>query len=141
MPPKKINAVVKIALHAGKASPMAVGKALAPRGVDPGAFTTAYNAQTASQRGEVIPAEVTVYEDRSFIFKLKTPPTAALLARAAGIPKGAEGPNGAPVAWVTRAQLRAVAEKKLPDLNAYDLDSAERVVAGTAHSMGIGIRD
>ena len=141
MPPKKINAVVKIALDAGKASPMEVGKALAPRGVDLGAFMTAYNAQTAHQRGEVIPAEVTVYDDRSFTFRLKTPPTAHLLARAAGIPKGAERPNGAPVAWISRAQLRSVAERKLPDLNAYDVESAERVVAGTAHSMGIGIRD
>lgn len=141
MPPKKISAVVKIALDAGKASPMAVGKALAPRGVDLGAFMTAYNAQTANQRGEVIPAEVTVFEDRSFTFRLRTPPTATLLARAAGIPKRAERPNGAPLAWISRAQLRSVAERKLPDLNAYDLDSAERVVAGTAHSMGIGIRD
>jgi large subunit ribosomal protein L11 len=141
MPPRKIAAVVKIALDAGKASPMAVGKALAPRGVDLGAFMTAYNAQTAARRGDVIPAEVTVYDDRSFTFRLKTPPTAALLARAAGIPKGAQQPNGAPVAWISRAQLRSVAERKLPDLNAYDLDGAERVVAGTAHSMGIGIRD
>lgn len=141
MPPKKVAAVVKIALDAGKASPVDVGKALAPRGVDLGAFMTAYNAQTAAQRGEVIPAEVTIYEDRSFTFRLKTPPTAILLARAAGVPKGAERPNGAPMAWITRAQLRSVAERKLPDLNAYDLDGAERVVAGTAHSMGIGIRD
>jgi large subunit ribosomal protein L11 len=141
MPPKKVSAVVKIALDAGKASPMAVGKALAPRGVDLGAFMTAYNAQTTGQRGEVIPAEVTVFDDRSFTFRLRTPPTALLLARAAGIPKGAQQPNGAPVAWITRAQLRSVAERKLPDLNAYDLDGAERVVAGTAHSMGIGIRD
>jgi large subunit ribosomal protein L11 len=141
MPPKKITAVVKIALDAGKASPMVVGKALAPRGVDLGAFMAAYNAQTAGQRGEVIPAEVTVYEDRSFTFRLRTPPTALLLARAAGIPKGAQQPNGAPVAWISRGQLRSVAERKLPDLNAYDLDGAERVVAGTAHSMGIGIRD
>jgi large subunit ribosomal protein L11 len=141
MPPRKITAVVKLALDAGKASPMAVGKALAPRGVDLAAFMTAYNAQTAAQRGEVIPAEVTVYDDRSFTLRLKTPPTAVLLARAAGIPKGAQQPNGTPVAWISRAQLRSVAERKLPDLNAYDLDGAERVVAGTAHSMGIGIRD
>jgi large subunit ribosomal protein L11 len=141
MPPKKINAVIKIALEAGKASPMAVGKALAPRGIDLGAFMTAYNSQTAAQRGEVIPAEVTIYDDRSFTFRLKTPPTAVLLARAAGIPKGAQQPNGAPVAWISRAQLRSVAERKLPDLNAYDVEGAERVVAGTAHSMGIGIRD
>jgi large subunit ribosomal protein L11 len=141
MPAKKIIAVVKIALDAGKASPMAVGKALAPRGVDLGVFMTAYNAQTAAQRGEVIPAEVTVYDDRSFTLRLRTPPTALLLARAAGIPKGAQQPNGAPVAWISRAQLRSVAERKLPDLNAYDLDGAERVVVGTAHSMGIGIRD
>jgi large subunit ribosomal protein L11 len=141
MPPKKTTAVVKLALDAGKASPIAVGKALAPGGVNLGAFMTAYNAQTANQRGKVIPAEVTVYEDRSFTFRLKTPPTATLLARAAGIPKGAERPNGAPLAWITRAQLRSVAERKLPDLTAYDLDGAERVVAGTAQSMGIGIRD
>jgi large subunit ribosomal protein L11 len=141
MPPKKVSAVVKIALDAGQASPIAVGKALAPRGVDLGAFMTAYNAQTAGQRGDVIPAEVTVYDDRSFTFRLRTPPTAMLLARAAGIRKGAQQPNGAPVAWISRAQLRSVAERKLPDLNAYDLDGAERVVAGTAHSMGIGIRD
>jgi large subunit ribosomal protein L11 len=141
MPPRKVTAVVKLALDAGQASPIAVGKALAPRGVDQGAFMTAHNAQTAGQRGEVIPAEVMVYDDRSFTFRLKTPPTAALLARAAGIPKGAQQPNGAPGAWISRAQLRSVAERKLPDLNAYDVDGAERVVAGTAHSMGIGIRD
>jgi large subunit ribosomal protein L11 len=141
MPPKKVAAVVRIALDAGKASPVDVGKALAPRGVDLGSFVTAYNAQTAAQRGEVIPAEVTIYEDRSFTFRLKTPPTALLLARAAGVSKGADRPNGAPLAWITRSQLRDVAQRKLPDLNAYDLDGAERVVAGTAHSMGIGIRD
>lgn len=104
-------------------------------------FIRAYNESTAGQRGDIVPAEITIFEDRSFTFRLRTPPTAALLARAAGVPGGATRPNGAPIGWLSRQALREIAARKLPDLNANDLEAAERIVAGTARSMGLGIRE
>ena len=141
MAPKKVLAEVKVELEAGQASPTSVGKSLGPRGINMLEFIRAYNEATAGQRGDVVPAEITIYDDRSFAFRLRTPPTASLVARAAGVAKGAEKPNGAPIAWITRSAVREIAARKLPDLNAYDLDAAERIVAGTARSMGIGVRD
>jgi large subunit ribosomal protein L11 len=141
MPPRKVTRVLTINLEAGQASVTEVGKALGPTGVNIQEFRKQYDAATTARRGHVVPAEVTVYEDRSFSFRTKTPLTASLLREAAGLAKGAERPNGAPVGWISRARLREVATLKLPDLNAIDLDAAERIVAGTAKSMGIGVRD
>jgi large subunit ribosomal protein L11 len=141
MAPRKIVGVVRVDLEAAQASPASVGKALGPRGINMVEFIRAYNEATAGQRGDIVPAEITIFDDRSFAFRLRTPPTASLVARAAGVEKGALKPNGAPIAWLTRAQVREIAARKLPDLNAYDLDAAERMVAGTAGSMGIGVRD
>jgi large subunit ribosomal protein L11 len=138
---RNVTAMVKVDLDAGEASPTSVGKALGPRGINMLEFLKAYNAATAAQRGTIVPAVITIFDDRSFTFVTKTPPTASLLARAAGIDRGAGHPNGAPIAWISRGQLREVATTKLPDLNANDLGAAERIVAGTARSMGIGIRD
>jgi large subunit ribosomal protein L11 len=106
MPPKKVAAIVKVILDAGQASPITVGKALGPRGINMQAFIRAYNERTGGQRGDQIPAEITIYEDRSFTFETNAPPTAYLLRRAAGIDKGDGRPNGAPTAWITGAQLR-----------------------------------
>jgi large subunit ribosomal protein L11 len=140
MPPaRKVAATVSIQLDAGQASLAKAGQALGPHGVDIVEVVRQYNAATEAQRGEVVPAVITVYEDRSFSLVLRTPPTAALLRRAAGLDKGAASPNGSPVATVTREQLREVARRKLPDLNTADLDAAERIVAGTARSMGIAV--
>jgi large subunit ribosomal protein L11 len=141
MPPRKVTRVLTINLEAGQASVTEVGKALGPTGVNIQEFRKQYDAATTGNRGHVVPAEVTVYEDRSFSFRVKTPLTASLLRAAAGLAKGAEKPNGAPVGWISRAQLREVATLKLPDLNAIDLDGAERIIAGTARSMGIAVRD
>jgi large subunit ribosomal protein L11 len=141
MPPRKAIRRLTLNLAAGESSITDIGKALGPTGVNLGEFRKQYDATTAGQRGHVVPAEVTVYDDRSFSFRAKTPLTASLLRQAAGLDKGAERPNGAPVGWISRRQLRDVATIKLPDLNAIDLDAAERVVAGTARSMGIGVRD
>jgi large subunit ribosomal protein L11 len=104
-------------------------------------FCKSYNAQTESQRGDIVPAEISVYEDRSFTFVLKTPPAARLLIKAAGVPKGSGTPHTEKVGSVTRAQLREIAEKKMADLNANDLDHAERIIAGTARSMGITVKE
>jgi large subunit ribosomal protein L11 len=141
MPPRKITRVLTINLEAGQSSVTEVGKALGPTGVNIQEFRRQYDAATAASRGHVVPAEVIVYEDRSFAFRTKTPLTASLLRAAAGLAKGAEKPNGAPIGWISRDQLREVATTKLPDLNAIDLEGAERIVAGTAKSMGIGVRD
>lgn len=138
---KKILAVVKLELDAGAANPAKVAKELGPRGVNVLEFGRAYNAATEAQRGTIVPAEVTVYEDRSFSFVTKTPPTSRLLLRAAGIDKGSARPNLDPVATVTRDQLRDIARVKLPDLNTTDLDQAEKMIAGTARSMGITVKD
>jgi large subunit ribosomal protein L11 len=138
MPPRKrVVATVRLQLDAGEASPGKLGQSLGAHGINIVAFMTAYNAATAAQRGMVVPAVVTVYEDRSFDLQLRTPPTSALLARAAGLPKGSGRPGDGPVAKLARDQLREIARTKLPDLNTADLDAAERIVAGTARSMGI----
>jgi large subunit ribosomal protein L11 len=104
-------------------------------------FCKAYNAQTESQRGDIVPAEISVYEDRTFTFVLKTPPAARLLIKAAGVPKGSGVPQKDKVGSVTRAQLREIAERKMTDLNANDVEHAEKIIAGTARSMGITVRD
>ena len=141
MPPKKkIAALVKVQLQAGAATPAPpVGTALGPHGVNIMEFCKAYNAATESQRGQVVPVEISVFEDRSFTFALKTPPAARLLLKAAGVQKGSGEPHKTKVATVTRDQVRQIAQAKLPDLNANDLDHAERIIAGTARSMGITV--
>ncbi len=142
MPPKKkIAALVKVQLNAGAATPAPpVGTALGPHGVNIMEFVKAYNAATEAQRGSVIPVEITIYEDRSFTFITKTPPAARLLLKAAGVPKGSGVPQATKVGSVSRAQLREIAEKKMADLNANDLEQAEKIIAGTARSMGITVQ-
>jgi large subunit ribosomal protein L11 len=143
MPPKKkISALIKLQINAGAATPAPpVGPALGQHGVNIMEFCKAYNAATESQRGNVVPVEITVYEDRSFTFVTKTPPAARLLLKAAGVEKGSGEPHKTKVATVTRDQVREIAAQKLDDLNAYDVDQAEKIIAGTARSMGITIRD
>lgn len=142
MPPtKRVTAVVNIQLEAAEANMGKAGQALGPHGINLIEVVRTYNAATANQRGEIVPAVITIYEDRSFSLVTKTPPTSALLRQAAGLTKGSPRPNGAPVATLTRAQVREVAQRKLPDLNTDDLDAAERTVAGTARSMSIAISD
>jgi len=137
---KKIRAVLTLQLPAGKATPAPpVGTALGPHGINIVEFTKSYNERTADKAGQVIPAQITIFEDRSFTFILKTPPAADLLRKAAGIDKGAPTTKRATVGRVTRDQVRQIAETKMPDLNANDLDSAMRVVEGTARSMGIEV--
>jgi large subunit ribosomal protein L11 len=140
MPPrrKKVLAVVKIQIPAGQATPAPpVGTALGPHGVAIMDFCKAYNAATENQRGTIVPVEITVYEDRSFTFVLKTPPTPVLLRQAAGLDKAATNPGRETVGKITDAQLTEIAEIKMPDLNAYDIEAAKLQVAGTARSMGI----
>jgi large subunit ribosomal protein L11 len=141
MPPKKkIAAVIKLQIQAGQATPAPpVGPALGQHGVNIMEFCKAYNAATESQRGNVIPVEITVYEDRSFTFVTKTPPAAKLLLKAAGIEKGSGEPHNTKVAKLSRAQVREIAQTKMVDLNANDLDAAEKIIAGTARQMGITI--
>ena len=141
MPPKKkVAAIVKVQLQAGMANPAPpVGTALGPHGVAIMDFCKAYNAQTESQRGNVIPVEITVYDDRSFTFILKTPPAAELIKKAAGVAKGSGTPHTVKVAKLTKAQVREIAEAKMVDLNANDLDAASKIIAGTARSMGITV--
>ena len=143
MPPKrKLTAVIKLQIKAGAATPAPpVGPALGQHGVNIMEFCKQYNAATESQRGQVVPVEISVYEDRSFTFVTKTPPAARLLLAAAGVEKGSGEPHKTKVAAVTRDQVREIAQTKLPDLNATDLDHAERIIAGTARSMGITVRD
>ncbi|MFG1998900.1 50S ribosomal protein L11 [Spirillospora sp. NPDC048911] len=142
MPPKKkIAAIVKVQLQAGQATPAPpVGTALGPHGVNIMDFCKQYNAATESQRGNVIPVEITIYEDRSFTFVTKTPPAAQLILKAAGVEKGSGEPHKTKVGSVTRDQIREIATTKMPDLNANDLDAAEKIVAGTARSMGIEVK-
>ncbi|HZB29476.1 MAG TPA: 50S ribosomal protein L11 [Streptosporangiaceae bacterium] len=142
MPPKrKVSAVVKVQLQAGQATPAPpVGTALGPHGVNIMDFCKQYNAATDSQRGNVIPVEITIYEDRSFTFITKTPPAAQLILKAAGVEKGSGTPHTTKVGSVTRDQVREIAQTKMPDLNAKDLDAAEKIVAGTARSMGIEVK-
>ena len=141
MPPKKkLAAVVKLQIQAGAATPAPpVGPALGQHGVNIMEFCRSYNAATESQRGQVVPVEISIYEDRSFTFVTKTPPAAQLLLKAAGVEKGSGEPHKTKVATVTRDQVREIAQTKLPDLNATDLDHAERIIAGTARSMGITV--
>ena len=142
MPPKKkkLTAVIKLQIQAGAATPAPpVGPALGQHGVNIMEFCKAYNAQTESQRGQVVPVEISVYEDRSFTFITKTPPASRLILAAAGIEKGSGEPHKTKVARLTKAQVRSIAETKMPDLNANDLDAAEKIIAGTARSMGITV--
>ncbi|ACU53355.1 ribosomal protein L11 [Acidimicrobium ferrooxidans DSM 10331] len=137
---KRVTAVVKINLPAGAATPAPpVGTALGPHGIQTMEFVKQYNAATEAQRGQVIPVEVTIYEDRSFSFVLKTPPTTELLKQAAGVDKGSPQNRRQGVGTVTRAQVAEIAQVKMPDLNAYDLEAAMRQVEGTARSMGIAV--
>jgi large subunit ribosomal protein L11 len=144
MPPKKKKLVKTFTLQlpAGQATPAPpVGPALGQHGVNIMEFCKQYNAKTESQRGDIVPAEISVYEDRTFSFVLKTPPAARLLLKAAGAQKGSGSPHKDKVGTVSRAQLREIAEKKMADLNAYDVDHAEQIIAGTARSMGIAVSD
>ncbi|HET9731169.1 MAG TPA: 50S ribosomal protein L11 [Acidimicrobiales bacterium] len=140
MAKRRVTAVVKIQLPAGQATPAPpVGTALGPHGVQTMEFCKQYNAATENQRGTVIPVEITIYEDRSFTFVLKTPPTPVLLRQAAGIDKGAAATGKEAAGTITDAQLEEIARTKMPDLNANDIDAAKAQVAGTARSMGITV--
>ncbi len=142
MPPKskKLAAVIKLQIQAGAANPAPpVGPALGQHGVNIMEFCKAYNAATESQRGQIVPVEISVYEDRSFTFITKTPPAARLLLKAAGVEKGSGEPHTKKVAKVTMAQVREIAETKMEDLNANDIDQAAKIIAGTARSMGITV--
>jgi large subunit ribosomal protein L11 len=142
MPPKKrkLSAIIKLQIKAGAATPAPpVGPALGQHGVNIMEFCKAYNAATESQRGDVVPVEISVYEDRSFTFELKTPPAARLLLKAAGVDKGSGEPHKTKVASVTMEQVRQIAQTKMRDLNATDLDQAAKIIAGTARSMGITV--
>ena len=144
MPPKKkkLAAIIKLQIKAGAANPAPpVGPALGQHGVNIMEFCKQYNAQTESQRGTVVPVEISVYEDRSFDFKLKTPPAAKLLLKAAGLEKGSGEPHTTKVAAISQAQVREIAESKMADLNANDIDAAAKIIAGTARSMGITVTD
>ncbi len=135
---RKVRSIVKLQLAAGQATPAPpVGPALGSHGVNIVEFTKQYNERTKDQMGSVIPVEIMVYEDRSFTFVTKTPPVSDLLRKAAGVEKGAAIPHEEVVGTITRRQLREIAETKMPDLNAYDVESAERVIEGTARSMGV----
>jgi len=139
---KKVSAIVKLQCPAGAANPAPpVGTALGPHGVNIMEFCKQFNARTQSQAGMVIPVVVTIYGDRTFTFITKTPPAANLLLKEAGIDKGSATSNRTKVGKVTRAQLKKIAELKMPDLNASDLDSAMRMIAGTARSMGLEVAD
>ena len=139
-PKKKVTGLIKLQIQAGAANPAPpVGPALGSHGVNIMEFCKAYNAATESQRGNVIPVEITVYEDRSFTFITKTPPAAELIKKAAGVAKGSAVPHTTKVGSSTEAQAREIAETKMPDLNANDLDAATKIVAGTARSMGITV--
>jgi large subunit ribosomal protein L11 len=141
MPPKKkVAGFIKLQIQAGAATPAPpVGPALGQHGVNIMEFVKAYNAATESQRGNVIPVEITVYEDRSFTFVTKTPPAAELIKKAAGVAKGSGEPHKTKVGKLTQAQVREIAEQKLQDLNAHDVDQAAKIIAGTARSMGITV--
>jgi large subunit ribosomal protein L11 len=137
---KKIRALVKVQAPAGKATPAPpIGPALGQHGINIMAFVKEFNERTANQVGMIVPAEITVFEDRSFTFITKTPPAADLLKREAGAEKGSGAPNREKVGTVSRARVRAIAELKMQDLNANDLDAAERMSEGTARSMGIDV--
>ncbi len=137
---KKVKTVIRLQIQAGKATPAPpVGTALGPHGLNIMEFCKAYNERTQAQAGMVIPAEITVFEDRSFTFVTKTPPAGDLLKRAAGVEKGSARPHLDKVGTVTAAQVREIAEQKLADLNAFDVEQAVRTIAGTARSMGLTV--
>lgn len=141
MAKKQVTAVVKIQIPAGQASPAPpVGTALGPHGIAIMDFVKAYNAKTESQVGTVVPTEITIYEDRTFDFILKTPPTAVLIRQKAGLDKAAENPGSEIVGSITEADLEEIATIKMPDLNAYDIEAAKKQIAGTARQMGIAVR-
>jgi large subunit ribosomal protein L11 len=142
MPPrrKKLAAVVKVQLPAGQATPAPpVGTALGPHGVNIMDFVKQYNAATESQRGNIIPVEISIYEDRTFTFVTKTPPAAELIKKAAGVDKGSAEPHKTKVGSITKAQVRDIAQTKMPDLNATKIEAAEKIIAGTARSMGVRV--
>jgi large subunit ribosomal protein L11 len=139
---KKVKAVVRIQIEAGKASPAPpIGPSLAPHGINLMAFCKEYNARTAQMAGNVIPAEITVFSDNSFTFVLRTPPTPQLIRKAAGVEKGSGVPNRNKVGQITAQQVREIAEQKMRDLNAVDIEGAMQQVRGTARSMGVEIVD
>lgn len=139
---KKLKAVVRLQIKAGKATPAPpIGPALAGHGLNIMAFCKEYNARTLNRVGEIIPAEITIFTDGSFTFILKSPPAAVLLAKAAGVEKGSGVPNREKVGKVTRAQVREIAEIKLKDMNAIDIDGAMRQIEGTARNMGLTVVD
>ncbi len=141
MPPKKkVSGFIKLQINAGAATPAPpVGPALGQHGVNIMEFVKAYNAATEAQRGNVIPVEITVYEDRSFTFITKTPPAAELIKKAAGVAKGSGEPHKTKVAKLSKDQVREIAEQKMADLNAHDIEQASKIIAGTARSMGIDL--
>lgn len=138
---KKVAAIVKLQIPAGQATPAPpIGTALGPHGVDIMGFCKQYNERTSSQQGTIVPVHMTIYEDRSFDFVLKTPPAAELLKQAAGVEKGSGEPNREKVGGVTKDQVRRIAETKMPDLNADDVEEAMKIIEGTARSMGIVVQ-
>ena len=139
---KKVIGIIKLAIEAGKANPAPpIGPALGQRGVNIVAFCKEYNAKTADKAGFIIPVEITVYEDKSYTFILKTPPASVLLSKAAGVAKGSGEPQKVKVGSITKKQLEEIAETKLPDLNTRDVQAAMRIIEGTAKNMGITISD
>lgn len=140
-PKKKVSGLIKLQIQAGAANPAPpVGPALGQHGVNIMEFTKAYNAATEHMRGNIVPVEITVYEDRSFTFITKTPPASGLIKKAAGVAKGSGVPHTNKIGSITEAQVREIAETKMPDLNANDIDAAAKIIAGTARSMGIEVK-
>ena len=139
---KKVVALIKLAIEAGKATPAPpIGPALGQRGVNIVMFCKEYNARTSDKIGLIIPVEITVYEDKSYTFILKTPPASRLIVKAAGIPKGSGNPKTTKVGSITKAQLKEIAETKLPDLNTRNIEAAMKIIGGTAKNMGVTITD
>ncbi len=139
-PKKKVAGLIKLQIQAGATNPAPpIGPALGQHGVNIMEFCKAYNAQTEGQRGNIVPVEITIYEDRTFSFVLKTPPAAELIKKAAGIKKGTENPATHKVGKISKDQVREIAETKMPDLNANDIEAAMKIVAGTARSMGVEV--
>ena len=139
--PKPIKTIIKLQIPAGKATPAPpVGTALGPHGLNIGEFVKKYNDATGKMEGEIVPVEVTIYEDRTFDFKLKTPPASDLLRKAASVEKGSGEPNKKKVGKVTREDIRKIAERKMEDLNAETIEAAEKIIEGTARSMGIEVK-
>lgn len=137
---KKVTAVVKLQINAGKATPAPpIGSTLGPYGINMMEFIKGYNEKTAAMIGSVVPVEITIFEDRSFTFITKTPPAPDLIRKAAGIERGSGRPNKEKVGKLTTEQIRQIAETKMPDLNAHDIDSAMRIIMGTAKSMGVDV--